>query len=148
MGEFDIDVSELEAYATRLRQISNAGSTAFAGITQKYGFLTKREAQRLAPFKTGELLGSIRQKRNSTSGRFTSSEWEVTAPHASPQEYGFMHKRGKYFVQAANGGQGYVRPALKKYRKPYIEEMASAAKDQFSTLKKVSRSTFNNVDQL
>lgn len=144
MAEFDIDVSELEAMAQRLRDISGTGATAFAGIAQKYGFLTKAEAIRLAPFKTGELRASIRSTKNESSGRFTSSEWEVTARHAMPIEYGFVHYRSRRFV----GPFPYVRPALNKYRKPYIEELAASAKQQFGTLKKVSRPLLNATQSL
>ncbi len=143
MGEFDIDVTELENAATRLRQISGAGARAYAGIVQKYGYLTKTQAIQNAPFDTGELRASIRSKENESSGRFTSSEWTVTAPHASPVEYGFHHYRNGFI-----GPQPYVRPALKKYRRPMIEELSAAAKQQFKTLKSVSRPQLGSVPSL
>lgn len=148
MAEFDIDVTELENAATRLRQISGAGARAYAGIVQKYGHFTRRQAIQNAPYDASNttrkhLRDSFETIENDTSGRFTSSEWTVTAPHASPVEYGFHHYRNGFI-----GPQPYVRPALKKYRRPMIEELATAAKAQFKTLKSVSRPQLGSVPTL
>jgi hypothetical protein len=144
MAEFDIDVTELEAMARRLRGISSAGALAFSPIALKYRDLTLREARRIAPVDTGQLRQSIQPKRNEASRASLNAEWEVTAPHASPQEYGFVHYQSGQFI----GPQPYVRPALKRYRKPYVEELAAEAKLQFKTLKKVSRPILNSTNTL
>lgn len=141
MAEFDIDVSELEEMANRLRNISDAGALAFSGIANKYRDLTVQEAKRIVRVDTGELRSSIGPKRSEGNRQGLSAEWEVTARHASPIEYGFVHYQSGRFV----GPFPYVRPALKKYRKPYIEELAAEAKTQFKTLKKVSRPLLNQV---
>ena len=146
MARFDIDVSELDAYAERLRQISGAGATAFSGIAQKYRDLTMAEAKRVhAPhIKTGELVRSIQKDTSEASKVGLSAGWKVTAPHAAPHEYGFVHYRSGKFV----GPFPFVRPALKKYRRPYMEELAQAAKAQFGTKLGTSRPQLGSVPSL
>ena len=39
----------------------------------------------------------------------------------------------------------YVRPALKKFRKPYIEELAKAAKESLSVTKKRTRGLLGGI---
>ena len=144
LARFDIDVTELDAYAHRLRQISGAGATAFTGISQKYRDLTLGEAQRLVPVKTGQLKSSIQKDMSEASKTGLSAGWKVTAPHAAPIEYGFVHYRSGKFV----GPFPYVRPALKKYRRPYMEELAKAAKAQFGTKLGTSRPQLGSVPSL
>lgn len=137
----DLDITELEDYANVLRQDAQAGALQFAGITVKYRNLTMQEARRIVPVKTGELKRSIQPKRNEASRLSLNSEWEVTATHAAPIEYGFVHWRSGKFV----GPFPYVRPALKKFRRPFIEELATAAKASLSTTKIRSRRLIRNV---
>ena len=148
LARFDIDVSELDAYAHRLRQISGAGATAFTGISQKYRDLTFDEARRLVPEKTGELKRSIQKDQSEASKMGLSAGWKVTAPHAAPIEYGHVlvawgHRTNRWIPP-----QPYVRPALKKYRRPYMEELAKAAKAQFGTKLGVSRPQLGSVPSL
>jgi hypothetical protein len=146
VAKFDIDVTELDDYAIRLRQISGAGALAFTSISQKYRDLTMAEAKRIhAPhIKTGELVRSIQKDTSEASKVGISAGWKVTARHAAPIEYGFVHYRSGKFV----GPFPYVRPALKKYRRPYMEELAAAAKQQFRTTFKVSRPQLGSVPSL
>lgn len=139
MGEFDIDVTELDAFAEKLRGIANAGPLAFTGVAQKYRDLTMEEARRIVPVKTGELRASIQKDSTEASNQGLSAGWKVTARHAAPIEYGFVHYRSGKFV----GPFPYVRPALAKFRKPYIEELAKVAKDQFGVNKNVTRPALN-----
>lgn len=141
MGDFDLDVTEVEDYAKILREDSKAGATQFAGIAQKYRNLTMNEARRTVRVKTGQLKRSIQPKRTEASRLGVNSEWEVTAPHAAPIEFGFVHWRSGRFV----GPFPYVRPALKKFRKPYVEELATAAKESLSVTKKRTRGLLSGV---
>ncbi len=144
MAKFDIDVTELDAYAERLQQISGAGALAFQGIQNKYSQLTMQEARRLVPVDTGELKRSIQPKRTEGGRLGLTAEWNVTARHAAPIEYGFVHYRSGKFV----GPFPYVRPALKKYRRDMIEELAQAAKAQFGTTLGTSRPQLGSVPSL
>ena len=129
LARFDIDVTELDAYAHRLRQIAGEGAAGFLGIALKYRDLTLGEAQRLVPVKTGQLKNSIQKDMSEVSTTSVSAGWKVTAPHAEPIEFGFVHYQSGKFV----GPFPYVRPALKKYKRPFEEEVAAAAKAQFGT---------------
>ena len=148
MARFDIDVTELDAYAERLRQISGAGALAFQGTVNRYSALTMQEARRLVPVDTGELRDSIQPKRTEGSKAALTAEWNVTARHAAPVEYGHVlvawGRRTDRFVPP----QPYVRPALKKYRKTMIEELAQAAKTQFGTTLGRSRPQLGSVPSL
>lgn len=128
MAEFDIDVHELEDYAKVVRTAARRGASAFTSISRKYQLLTMNEAKRLAPWdpsrKSGlHLRETIQPSRVSQSHGSLSAEWEVTAPHAAPVEYGFVHYRSGEFI----GPQSYVRPALKRFREGYVEELGKAA---------------------
>lgn len=135
MAEFDIDVTELDQFANRLREVSNAGATSFQGIALKYRDLTMNHARKTVRVRTGELRASIQPTTSEASKAGLSASWEVTARHASPIEYGFVHYQTGRFI----GPFPYVRPAMKLYRKAFIEEMATAAKSQFGTFKYVTR---------
>lgn len=140
---FDLDITELEDYAKVLRADADAGATQFAGIAGKYRNLTMNEARRIVPVKTGELKRSIQPKRTEASRLSLNAEWEVTATHAAPIEFGFVHWLSGKFV----GPFPYVRPALKKFRKAYVEELATAAKESLGTTKIRSRRLTRGVSR-
>ena len=143
MAEYVLDVTELDDYAHRLRQISGAGALAFTGITTKYADLTMQEARRLAPVDTGHLQGSIQRATTEAANTAVTAGWRVGASYAMPVEYGFNHYRNGYIP-----AQPYVRPALKKYRKDWTETLAQAAKRQFSTRLGLSRPQLGSVPSL
>ena len=123
LARFDLDVHELEDYATVLRRTANTGALAFTGIAQKYRDLTMNTARQLVHKDTWELHNSIQYKPATTEFQkmgFTA-EWEVTARHAAPIEYGFFH----YITGKKVGPFEYVRPALAKHRKAFVKELAA-----------------------
>ena len=120
MARFDLDVHELEDYATVLRRTANTGALAFTDIAQKYRNLTMNTARQLVRVKTGQLRASIGPAPGEASVNGFTAEWEVTARHAAPIEYGFIH----YLSGKKVGPFPYVRPALAKHRKAYVKELA------------------------
>ncbi len=126
VGNFDLDVTELEDYRRIIADMADDGALSFAGIALKYRDRVMQDARRIVPVKTGQLRDSIQPKRGEASRMGLSAEFEVTAPHAAPIEYGFVHWRSGKFV----GPFPYVRPALKKHRRAFIEEIATAAKEK------------------
>ena len=141
MAEFDIDVTELEDYARVIRRAANQGATAYDDIAEKYQDLTMREARRIAPYDEGRRSGvHLRdsfEKQNLTARRGSlDATWTVTARHGAPQEYGFIHYISGAFIPA----QPYVRPALKKFRKPYVEELAKRSGLNLQAAKNPGRS--------
>lgn len=143
MGKFDIDVTQVTAYQKRLARMADNGALAFTGIAAKYRNLMMAEARRTVRFKTGELRDSIQPAKSEASRMGYNADWTVTAPHASPIEFGFKHWRSGRRV----GPFPYVRPALKKFRRAYTEELVSAAKAQ-GVLKKTSRPALRLVNKL
>lgn len=140
MAEFVIDVTELEVFGVRLKQIAAQKTQPFGNTVRKYGIITRREARNSAPYDEGRTSGvhlrnTILDRGLKIRGASVEASWEVDAPHGPPQEYGFIHYISGKFVPAANGGQGYVRPTLKRNRVPFINELSDIAGDQF----KISR---------
>ncbi len=143
MGSFDIDVSEVTAYARVLGRMADDGALTFTGIAAKYRDRTMNEARRTVRRKTGELRASIGPPTGEAGRMGYNADWTVTAPHASPIEYGFKHWRSGRFV----GPFPYVRPALSRFRGPYLSELITAAKDKGIT-KKASRAALRGVNRL
>ncbi len=125
-SKFDIDVTEITDYARRLAGAGEDGALAFSGIAAKYRDLTRERAKELVPVDTGELHDTIQNTPGEASRMGLSADWHVTAGHASPIEYGFIHWLSGEFI----GPQPYVRPALFEHTAGYIAEIAAAGKDQ------------------
>ena len=143
MGSFDIDVSEVTDYARVLARMADDGALAFTGIAAKYRDRTMKEARRTVRFKTGELKGSIGPPGGEAGRMGYNADWSVTAPHASPIEFGFKHWRSGRFI----GPFPYVRPALNRFRGPYLAELITAAKAKGVT-KTASRAALRGVNRL
>lgn len=126
MAKFDIDVTELTDYARRQAGASEDGALAFTGIAAKYRDLTRETAKELVPKDTLELHDSIQNVAGEASRMGLSADWHVTAGHASPIEYGFIHYLSGEFI----GPQPYVRPSLFQHTAGYVAEIGAAAKDQ------------------
>ncbi len=125
-SKFDIDVTELTDYTRRLAGAGDNGALAFTGIAAKYRDLTRERAKELVPVDTGELHDSIQNAPGEASRMGLSADWRVTARHASPIEYGFIHYLSGNFV----GPFPYVRPALFEHTAGFVAEIAAAGKDQ------------------
>ena len=123
-AEFDIDVKELTKYSRHLDGMTKDGARSFIGIAVKYRDLTREKAKELVPRDTWELHDSIQNTPGEASRMGLSADWTVTAPHASPIEYGFYHYQTNEFV----GPFPYVRPALDAFRGAYVRDLADAAK--------------------
>ncbi len=126
-SEFDIDVTQVTRYAKHLDGMAGGGALPFTGIAAKYRDLTREKAKEIVPRgKTLALHDSIQNTPGEASRMGLSANWHVTAPHASPVEYGFVH----WISGEVIGPQPYVRPALDFFRRDYVEELAKAAKQQ------------------
>ncbi len=125
MAKFDIDVTEITDYQRRLAAAADDGALAFSGIAAKYRDLTRETAKELVPKDTGELHDSIQNIPGEASRMGLSADWHVTARHASPIEYGFVHWLSGEFI----GPQPYVRPSLFRHTAGYVAEIGAAAKD-------------------
>ncbi len=143
MGSFDIDVTEVTDYARVLGRMADDGALAFTGIAAKYRDRTMAEARRTVRVKTGQLRGSIQPAPSEASRMGYNADWSVTAPHASPIERGFKHWRSGRFI----GPFPYVRPALSRFRGPYLSELITAAKAKGIT-KTASRGALRGVNRL
>ena len=143
MGSFDIDITELTDYQRVLARMSKDGALSFTGIAAKYRDLTMKEARRTVRFKTGQLKESIGSATGEASRSGYNADWSVTAPHASPIEYGFKHWRSGRRV----GPFPYVRPALRRFRGPYLSELVAAAKAKGIT-KTASRAALRGSNRL
>ncbi len=124
MAKFDIDVTEITDYQRRLSAVSDDGALAFTGIAAKYRDLTRETAKQLVPKDTGELHDSIQNIPGEASRIGLNADWHVTARHASPIEYGFIHWLSGNFI----GPQPYVRPALFQHTAGYVAAIAAAGK--------------------
>ncbi len=123
---YDIDVTELTRYARHLDGMADDGARSFIGIAVQYRDRTRETAKELVPKDTWELHDSIQNTGGEASRMGLSADWEVTADHASPIEYGFVHWISGAFI----GPQPYVRPALDQHRRGYVEALAAAAADR------------------
>ena len=143
MGSFDIDVTEVTAYAKVLQKMGRDGALSFTGIAAKYRDRTMNEARRTVRVKTGQLKDSIGPPSGEASRMGYNADWSVTAPHASPIEYGFKHWRSGRRI----GPFPYVRPALARFQGPYLAELVAAAKAKGIT-KTASRAALRGVNRL
>lgn len=126
MARFDIDVTEITDYQRRLAAAADDGALAFTGIAAKYRDLTRETAKELVRKDTWELHDSIKNAPGEASRSGLNADWHVTARHASPIEYGFIHYLSGEFV----GPFPYVRPALFRHTAGYVGEIAAASRDQ------------------
>ncbi len=143
MGSFDIDVTEVTDYARVLARMADDGALAFTGIAQKYRDLTMKEARRTVRVDTRQLQRSIQPAPSEATRRGYNANWQVTAPHATPIERGFKHWRSGRRV----GPFPYVRPALARFRGPYLSELVAAAKAKGIT-KTASRAALRGTNRL
>lgn len=133
MAKFDIDTKELTRYARHLDGMATEGARSFIGIAVEYRDLTRETAKELVPKDTWELHDSIKNSPGEASRMGLSADWTVTARHASPIEYGFVH----YISGEIIGPFPYVRPALDMHRRGYTEALAAGAKQRGLTKGKV-----------
>ena len=143
MGSFDIDVTEITDYARVLARMADDGALAFTGIAAKYQRLTMNEARRTVRVDTGQLQRSIQPAPSEANRMGYTAAWQVTAPHASPIEFGFKHWRSGRRI----GPFPYVRPALSRFQGPYLSELITAAKAKGIT-KTASRGALRGVNRL
>ncbi len=143
MGRFDIDVTEITDYAQVLGRMADDGALAFTGIADKYRKLTMKEARRTVRVDTGELKRSIQPAPSEASRMGYNANWQVTAAHATPIERGFKH----WLSGRRIGPFPYVRPALNRFRGPYLSELVAAAKAKGIT-KTASRAALRGVNRL
>ena len=126
MARFDIDVTELTKYSRHLDGIAATGARSFIPIAVRYRDLTRETAKELVRKDTWELHDSIKNTPGEASVMGLNANWHVTARHASPIEYGFRH----YLSGAFIGPFPYVRPALDRHRRGFVNALASAAKER------------------
>ena len=126
MARFDIDVKELTRYAKHLDGVADTGARSFIPIAITYRDLTRETAKELVHKDTYELHDSIKNTAGEASRLGLNANWEVTARHASPIEYGFVHYLSGEFI----GPFPYVRPALDRHRRGFVEALARAAKER------------------
>ena len=133
MAKFDIDVKGLTRYARHLDGMAAEGARSFIPIAVQYRDLTREAAKEIVPKDTWELHDSIKNTPGEASVMGLSADWIVTAGHASPIEYGFIHYISGDFI----GPQPYVRPALDMHRRGYTQALAAGAKQRGLTKGKV-----------
>lgn len=126
MAKFDIDVTELTKYAKHLDGVAATGARSFISIAVTYRDLTRETAKELVRKDTWELHDSIKNTAGEASRMGLNANWEVTAPHASPIEYGFRHWISGDII----GPFPYVRPALDRHRRGFVNALANAAKER------------------
>lgn len=140
---FELDVTEVEQYAAQLRHHADAGATAFAGTAKKYQDLNIKEMRRTVPVSNtpngsdgiSHLRDEIKPEPMQLGRTDLTASIVIDKGHAGFVEYGTVRM----------SPQPYVRPALAKYRKPYIDELAQVAKDQLGVLKGGSRRALRGV---
>ena len=119
MADFDLDVTEVTDYARHLDGLSNRGARSFIGIGVKYRQLMMDEARRVVPVRSGDLQRSIGPEKTEASRTGYNANWIVGEGYAGFVEFGTSRMAARPFV----------RPAIKKHRRGYIEELANAARD-------------------
>ena len=101
----------------------------------------RRSAKQMAPRDTGELAESIRLKPTKIKGKTKQYLLEVTAPHASFQEYGFkphlapiLGSRklapGFYFVKK---NTPFIKPAIEKNLSRFLQNLNRGIKEVIKT---------------
>ncbi len=126
MARFDINTDELTKYARHLDGLASDGARSFIPIAVTYRDLTRETAKEIVVKDTWELHDSIQNTPGEASRMGLNANWEVTARHASPIEYGFVHYQSGEFI----GPQPYVRPSLDQHRRGFVNELANAAKER------------------
>jgi HK97 gp10 family phage protein len=110
---FQVDTREMSLFVLKLELAAKRVSPAARGVSQKYGALVVKEARRLVPVDTGFLRDSIHVEMSS-DGSTGIANVVADAEYAGFVEFGTRYQ----------SPQPYLRPALKKYRKPYTKELA------------------------
>lgn len=132
---YELDVTEVEDYAKQLRIHAGEGARAFAPTAAKYQGLVIKEAKRIVPIDTGNLFDSILPGPRLSSQIVASADIVVDATYAGFVEFGTVRM----------APQPYIRPALRKYRKPYEDELAQVAKSELGVLKGGTRRVLRGV---
>lgn len=109
--EFNIDTSELSAYADRVRAAGGQIDKAAVQVSLKYAKRIRDTARELVPFRTGRLHDSIRVVDAGSGGLGT--DVVADAPYAGYVEFGTSRM----------APQPYMRPAFRKHRAAYREEL-------------------------
>lgn len=132
MSEFTLDVQEVADYARRMNEISNAGARAFGKVATKWRdeaikIAKERVPQRPTPAgqvyqRTGNLKRSIKPTRTKASRGALEAGIEVGMFYAGFVEFG----------TSKMAPQPYIRPALRKIRRPYRDELERTAVDLLS----------------
>jgi HK97 gp10 family phage protein len=132
---FSLDVTEVQDYAAQLAAHAGEGAHTFVPTAVKYRDLVIKEAKRIVPVDTGDLRDSIRPEQSEASTLQLSANITVGMPYAGFVEFG----------TANMGPQPYIRPSLRKYRRPYTDELVQVAKDTLGVTKGGSRRVLRGV---
>lgn len=116
MSGFAIDTRELEAYGRTLEANAGIVEGAADNVIRKWSGKVVQEARRLVPVDTGNLRSSIRFDPNTRTIRAVGG--------AGGRVYAGYVEFGTSRMKA----QPYLRPALAKYRKPFVSDMERLAK--------------------
>lgn len=115
--EFDLNVTELNQYQRQLENASGNINLAARAVTAKYTDLIVKEAKRLVPVDTGRLRDSITADTKGEAGRsIATGDIVADAPYAGFVEFGTVRQ----------APQPFMRPALRKYRKGFKDDLARA----------------------
>jgi HK97 gp10 family phage protein len=134
--EFRLDVSELQVLVGRLEKKAGGISLEARAVSHDYADKMVKEAKRLVPVDTGTLRQSIRVTPDTEAGRarIAAAGIEAEAPYAGFVEFGTARMRP----------QPYIRPAVRKYTKPYLNELADVGRDLLGT-KTAARKAFGRT---
>lgn len=122
---FRIDVTELGDLADDLAAAGGLIGPIAGGVQRKYGAMIVKEAKRLVPVRTGALKRSIRM--SDTGEAFRLGLTNVTIEADTSTETGRNYAGYVEFGTSRMAPRPYIRPALRKYAKPYREELIDSA---------------------
>lgn len=132
-----VEVTNLERVEKLILELPKKEDKVLSKGNEKFIRDVQRSAKLMAPRDTGELATSIKRRKTKIKGKTKQYLLEVTAPHASFQEYGFQPHfafirnsskliPGVYFVQK---NTPFIRPAIEKNLSRFFQGLNKGIKE-------------------
>lgn len=132
-----VEISNIDKVEKLILELPKKQEKVLSKSNERFISMVQRSAKLMAPRDTGELAASIKRRRTKTKGKTQQYLLEVTAPHASAQEYGFEPhftfirnssklSPGFYFVRK---NTPFVKPAIEKNLSRFFQSLNKGVKE-------------------
>jgi hypothetical protein len=132
-----IEVTNIDKVEKLILELPMKEEKVLSKSNEKFIKMVQKSAKLMAPRDTGELAASIKRRQTKTKGKTKQYLLEVTAPHASNQEYGFEPHfafirnsskltPGVYLVKK---NTPFIRPSIEKNLSRFFQSLNKGIKE-------------------